>query len=469
MPNFYITTTLPYVNAEPHLGFALEIVRADTLARMQRLLGRDVFFNTGTDEHGQKIYQKAVEAGIDPKAYCDENAAKFERLKEALNLSFDNFIRTTDEHHLNAAKEFWRICKENGDIYKKKYSVKYCVGCELEKTDSELEEGKCPVHPHLTLELRDEENYFFRFSKYQEALLKLYREHSDFVLPNFRQEEIKCFVQNGINDFSISRLKVKMPWGVEVPDDHEHVMYVWFDALVNYVSAIGWPTDSSKFEKWWPVTQLAGKDNLRQQAAMWQAMLMSAGLSPSKQILVGGFIISNGQKMSKSLGNVINPLEYTDKYGTDALRYYLLAKCSISEDSDFTKSRFEEVYQAELANGLANLVARVSTLAEKKNIEHTVKDLKLSADIVEDTLLYRFDLALEKIQLKVAQIDKQINEKELWKMEDSKQAVEIKLHLSQIEQIAVDLEAFMPTTAAKMRAIFKNGKVQRGENLFNRL
>src|SRR3989344_6378995 len=283
MKKFYITTSLPYVNAPPHIGFALEIVQADILARHRRLAGDEVVFNTGTDEHGLKVYRQALAEKKDPQAYADEYAKKFELLKDALNLSYTDFIRTTDPRHMRAAQEFWRRCEKSGDIEKKAYKIKYCVGCELEKTDSELTDGRCPVHPNLALETIEEENYFFKFSKYQKKLLDFYDGHPDFVVPDFRFNEIRKFVAGGVNDFSISRLKEKMPWGVPVPGDDSHVMYVWFDALVNYISTLGWPEDEKKFRDFWPGVQVAGKDNLRQQTAMWQAMLMSAGLPNSRQ------------------------------------------------------------------------------------------------------------------------------------------------------------------------------------------
>src|SRR3990167_864202 len=278
MNRFYITTTLPYVNSDPHVGFAMELIRADVIARFRRLMGEEVMFNTGTDEHGLKIYREAQKKSENPQKYCDEYASKFENLKKALNLSYTNFIRTTDPKHMKAAQEFWRRCGRNDDIYKKMYKTKYCVGCELEKTDSELVDGQCPIHPTMELEIIEEENYFFRFSKYQQKLIDLYENNPRFVVPDFRLNEIKQFVKNGLHDFSISRLKSKMPWGVDVPDDPDHVMYVWFDALVNYISILSWPDDEENFKKWWPVVQIAGKDNLRQQCAIWQAMLMSAGL-----------------------------------------------------------------------------------------------------------------------------------------------------------------------------------------------
>src|SRR3989338_5864173 len=225
---FYITTTAPYVNADPHIGFALEIIQADVIARFKRLTDYDVAFGFGTDEHGLKIYRKAEEAKIDPQTYCDRHAEKFEALKETLQISTSHFIRTTDPRHIKAAQEFWKLCDRQGDIYKKNYRAKYCIGCELEKTDSELVDDKCPIHPNLKIEIFEEENYFFRFSNYQKKL--------PFVFPRHRLTEIETFVKKGLQDFSISRLKSKMPWGVDVPNDPDHVMYVWFDALVYYIS-----------------------------------------------------------------------------------------------------------------------------------------------------------------------------------------------------------------------------------------
>ncbi|MGB0925428.1 MAG: methionine--tRNA ligase, partial [Minisyncoccia bacterium] len=290
----YITTTLPYVNAKPHVGFAMEIIRADAFARYQKLTGHDVFFNTGTDEHGMKIHQAAEKAGISVMDYVNPLAAEFKGLIELLGLSSDiHFIRTTDKQHVDAAQEFWKRCNDNGFIYKKNYQAKYCVGCELTKTDSDLENGECPIHPGRPIELIDEENYFFKFSACEEFLLNFYKEHPTFVIPDFRFNEIKAFVGRGLQDFSISRLKTKMPWGIPVPGDDDHVMYVWFDALVNYISTLGWPNDTKTFNDFWkdglPV-QYAGKDNLRQQSAMWQAMLHAAQLPNTKQIVINGFI-----------------------------------------------------------------------------------------------------------------------------------------------------------------------------------
>ena len=469
MGKYYITTTLPYVNAEPHIGFAMEIVRADVMARLHRALGDDVFFNTGTDEHGQKIYQKAVELGIDPQKYCDESAAKFSVLKEALNLSYNSFVRTTDEHHIKAAQEFWKLCDAKGDIYKKNYKIKYCVGCELEKTDSDLVNGKCPIHPQMELEIREEENYFFRFSNYQERLLELYKNNPDFVQPDFRQNEMKIFVGGGLQDFSISRLKAKMPWGVEVPGDSEQVMFVWFDALVNYISSLGWPENKAKFKEYWPGVQICGKDNLRQQTAMWQAMLMSAGLPTSKQIVVEGFITSGGAKMSKSLGNVIDPLEYVEKYGTDAVRYFLTAELSVFEDSDITKERFEEAFQASLANGIGNLCARVAAMSEKEGLRVTSETLSIRKEVVEKLEKYRFDEAMALIWEEIKKADGLINQRQVWKLEGEEKITSLNELVKIIRQIGVDLVPFMPATSEKIMAQYGVEEIKKAENLFARL
>ncbi len=369
--SFYITTTLPYVNAPPHMGHAVEFARADMIARHKEMKGVDVFLNTGTDEHGLKIYREAEKKGEDPSKYVDRLSDVFRDLTVSLNMRSDlNFIRTTDEHHKKATEAFWKRCLKNGDIYKKNYKVCYCVGCELEKSLSDLVDGRCPDHPDRELEMIEEENYFFRFSRYQKALLEMYENDPDFVIPDFRLNEIKSFVERGLEDFSVSRLATKQPWGIPVPNDPEHTMYVWFDALVNYVSAIGWPNDIKSFKRWWPVTQYAGKDNLRQQSAMWQAMLMSAGLPCSKRIIINGFIISDGKKMSKSIGNVIDPFDLIKRYGTDALRYYIAREVHPFEDSDMTEDRFKEAYNANLANGLGNSFSRIIKMAHSYEVNY---------------------------------------------------------------------------------------------------
>ncbi len=473
--SFYLTTTLPYVNADPHIGFALEIVHADIIARHRRLLGDEVFFNTGTDEHGLKIYRAAQKEGKEPQAYVDEYAARFERLKEALTLSYDNFVRTTDLPHQKAAQEFWKRCDESGDIYKKQYKIKYCVGCELEKTDSELAHGKCSIHPNFELEIIEEENYFFRFSKYQELLLELYKKQPDLVIPHSRFNEVKAFVERGLGDFSISRLKEKMPWGIPVPGDDAHVMYVWFDALINYISAVGWPEDLEKFEKWWPVVQFAGKDQVRQQAAMWQAMLYSAKLPPSKQIVIHGFITSGGQKMSKSLGNVVDPFTLVEEYGTDAVRYYLARHAHPFEDSDFTMERFKEVYNANLANGLGNLVSRVMQMATAhlKNPVEMTQETQPDTDVAAHTEAFELNRAMDSIWERIGHDDVLIAIKKPFvgvgsdeaSVRDEALSV-IKKLVRELYAIAIELEPFMPETSEKIKSAVKANK--KPERLFPR-
>lgn len=468
MAKFYITTTLPYVNAEPHYGFAMEIVQADIVARYHKLLGDEVIFNTGTDEHGMKIYRAALDQKKDPQDYVDEYAAKFDALKEALDLSYTNFLRTSSPQHKKAAQEFWKRCLANGDIYKKNYKIKYCVGCELEKTDSELENGKCPIHPNLEIEIIDEENYFFKFSKFQQSLLDLYNKNPQFILPDFRLKEIKEFVSKGLQDFSISRLKEKLPWGVPVFNDPEHVSYVWFDALVCYISTLGWPEDTAKFNEFWPGIQVAGKDNLRQQCAMWQAMLMSAGLPNSKQIIIHGFITNAGQKMSKSLGNVIDPFELVKKYGTEAVRFFISHDLNTFEDSDVTIDRIHESYIANLSNGLGNLVARVAKLCEQNNIEATEGSSVWCADLEKYMGEFKFNEAVAVIWQLITEADKKINQEKPWELSGDKLKEVLLDYVQRIQAIAFNLQPFLPQTAEKILKQF-SGEIKSQAPLFPRI
>ncbi len=469
---YYLTTTLPYVNAKPHIGFALEVIQADVLARWRRAMGDDVFFNTGTDEHGLKIYQKAAELGKTAQAYCDESAIPFKNLKEKLGLSFDNFIRTTDNQHIKAAREFWKRCDNNGDIYKKIYKAKYCVGCELEVTDSQLVNGRCPLHPNKDVEIIEEENYFFRFSKYRQPLLDFYNANPDFVVPEGRFNEIKSFVSGGLQDFSISRVKEKMPWGIPVPEDEDQVMYVWFDALVNYISCLGWPADEKNFVNFWGTKnnrnaiQVAGKDNLRQQSAMWQAMLMSAGLPNSKQVFIHGFVTANGQKMSKSLGNVIDPVELVGKYGTDAVRYFMLRELPPAEDGDFSYDKFEERYNGDLAKGIGNLSARVTAIAKKiaaKMSAETAVNPEIAAEIntafrgVNTALAdYKFNEALSAAWKLVNFGDKYIEKTQPWKTNDAAAVGDLLFTLFRIAEI---IEPFIPETSQRIKRLLAGQEV----------
>lgn len=465
---FYITTTLPYVNADPHLGFAMEIVQADIIARYHRLLGEEVIFNTGTDEHGIKIYRAALEQKKDPQSYVDEYAAKFKALKDSLNLSYTNFLRTSSPQHKKAAQELWKRCLENGDIYKKNYKIKYCVGCELEKTDSELIDGKCPIHPNLEIENIEEENYFFKFSKYQQPLLDLYEKNPQFVLPDFRLKEIKEFISSGLADFSISRLKEKLPWGVPVFNDPDHISYVWFDALVSYISTLGWPDDEKKYSSFWPGIQVAGKDNLRQQSAMWQAMLMSSGLPNSKQIIIHGFITNDGQKMSKSLGNVIDPFALVEKYGTDAVRFFIAHELNTFEDSDVTLERIQESYIANLSNGLGNLVARVAKLCENNKINAPESLKEFDPKMTKPLLEFKFNEALNHIWSEITEADKKVNLEKPWELgEENVKEVLMDL-VKRIQHIAFNLQPFLPETSEKILKQF-SGQIKSAPPLFPRI
>jgi len=477
--SFYLTTTLPYVNAPLHMGHALEFVRADTIVRYKKILGDDVFFNTGTDEHGIKNYLKAEEKDISVQEFVDQGFETFKEQLKMFGVSEDiHFIRTTDKNHEKAVQEFWKRVSDNGYIYKKNYEAKYCVGCESEKTDSELVEGKCPDHSGIELKIINEENYFFKYSEFGDKLLEFYERNPNFIIPEFRFNEIKNFVKNGLQDFSISRLKEKMPWGIEVPGDKDHVMYVWFDALVNYISTLGWPDNKENFEKYWVngnPTQYCGKDNTRFQGAMWQAMLMAAGLPNSHQIVVNGFITAEGGvRMSKSLGNGVDPRDIVSEYGIDALRYFLLREISSFEDSPFTIERFKDAYNSGLANGLGNLVSRVMTMAVSNNIKIEIIDkdyfVRNPNDLEENRFLDAFDLfdlkkAMDYIWWHVNYADKMIQIEQPFKKLKSENVEEkekginsVKERLNDLNLIACCLAPFLPETSKKIIKLIKDNK-----------
>ena len=464
--SFYITTTIPYVNADPHIGFALELVQSDAIARYQRLIGKDVFFSTGTDEHGQKILEAAEKNGEDIKSYVDRYSAEFRKLKDALSISNDTFIRTTDSHHKMAAQEMWKRCSKSGDIYKKSYEGKYCVGCESFKTEKDLnEEGRCFIHPNLEIKILQEENYFFRFSKYQDALLT-YLSNPGVILPEWRREEAINFVKGGLEDFSISREKARLSWGVPVPGDDSQVMYVWFDALTNYISTLGWPEDKEgKFKNFWEkgvTVQTAGKDQIRFQSLMWQAMLMSAKVKNTDKVVYHGFITSEDQKMSKSLGNVINPFDLVKEYGTEPIRYFLLRHVNSFEDSDVTHEKIKEAYNAGLANGLGNLASRILTLSEKY--------LDSCPEIPESSIpkeffdhLERFDTkqATDFIWSEITDMDKTIQSTEPYKViktDLEKGKVLISDLVLRLYTVARMLNPIMPETSSGLKKLIKENK-----------
>ncbi|MEY4440654.1 MAG: hypothetical protein RLY49_280 [Candidatus Parcubacteria bacterium] len=459
--NFYITTTLPYVNAKPHIGFAIEVIRADAIARFMRKMGKNVFFNTGTDEHGVKIFLKAQEEGITAQQLVDKNAELYKELMQKLTISNDAFIRTTDEVHIKSAQAFWNICNEKGYIEKRTYSGLYCRGCELFKTERDLVDGKCIDHPITPLEQISEENYFFLYSKFAQDLLNLY-EQKDFVIPEFRLNEIKNQIKEGLEDFSISRVKEKMQWGIPVPGDDTQVMYVWFDALVNYISTIGWPHNMERFNTFWnpevsTMVQICGKDNLRQQSAMWQAMLKAAGLPVTSHIIINGFVTLNGQKISKSLGNTIDPLDVVNEFGVDALRYFAIRELSPYEDGDFDTNRFKEAYNANLANGIGNLTNRILKMAQD-NISKS--DVVLSdtafhqiGDYVDAMYSLNLNFASHIAWHHIAELDKYIQQTEPFKLvktnpeEGKKIIAEL---VSRLHTIAHMVEPFIPTASKQI-------------------
>ena len=477
---FYITTTLPYVNNEPHIGFAMEIIRADVIARYKKSLGYDVFFNTGTDEHGLKLYEGAKKEGISTQEYVDKYAKRFKELIPLLGIDKDiHFIRTTDENHKKACQEIWRRCFDNGYIYKKSYKAKYCVGCELYKTDSELIDGKCDLHPGREIEIIDEENYFFKFSSFQKPLLEYYKNNPGFVIPSFRFNEIKSFVERGLEDFSISRLKEKMPWGVPVPGDEGHVMYVWFDALTNYISTLGWPDENGNFNYWTDgeTVQYCGKDNLRQQSAMWQAMLLAANIKNTDQIVIDGFITSGGQKMSKSTGNVISPFDVMDifkdvtDYPEDVLRFILLHDVSSFEDSDLTIESIKSSYQANLANGIGNLTNRIMKMATNNGVK--IQDTRYKIQDEIHNALNNFDIkkSIEVVTNKINTLDKKIQSEEPFKVikiNEEKGKKIIGELLTELYEIASLLEVFLPRTSAKILECIRENKMPE-KPLFGRL
>lgn len=466
---FYITTTLPYANSKPHIGHALEFVRADVVARYKRLAGFEVFFNTGTDEHGLKIYKQAQKEGKDVRIFLDEQVEHFKNLTEKLNISYDKFIRTTDSDHEKSAQEFWKICDQNGYIYKKTYAGLYCVGCENYLTEKDLVNGKCPHHPNQEPEIIEEENYFFKYSDFTQKILEFYENQPDFVIPDNRFKEIKSFVKDGLKDFSISRLKEKMPWGVPVPGDNDHVIYVWFDALVNYISTLGWPNNKNNFEKFWingtPV-QYCGKDNLQYQSARWQAMLLAAGLPNSKHIIINGFVTSGNQKMSKTVGNVIDPMEIINEYGSDALRYFLIRELSPHEDSDFTIERFKEAYNANLANGIGNLTNRVLKMSEDNINDLSIdfanpKLTNLPQCYVEAFAEFNLQKAADFIWDQISKIDQKIQETQPFKLvkENKEEGIKIiKELIFDLAKVSILLKPFLPETSKNIQEAIRANK-----------
>ena len=464
--NYYITTSIPYVNGEPHLGHAMEFVMADVLARAARRRGDAVIFSTGTDEHGGKIAEKAADLKIKPQELADQMSQKFRDLVTALGVEPDRFIRTTDKGHMQRAQLVWKALEK--DIYKNKYVGWYCTGDEEFFTETQVKEnnGICPDH-NRPYERIEEENYFFPLSKYNEEILKAVESDHLRVIPKTRKNEIVSLLREGLEDISISRPKDKIDWGIPVPGDKTQVMYVWFEALLNYITVLGYP-EHDDFKKFWPANvQVIGKGILRFHAAIWPGILLGLGAPLPKELYVHGYVTVDGKKMSKSLGNSVSPDEIIEKYGADAFRYYFLRHVPSYEDGDFSWDAFETAYNSELANELGNAVQRTAVMIQKYQggiigdtpaAEHDTG--KYDQAITE----CRFDRALDEVWDQVRGLNQYIDQEKPWEIaktgdEDHLREV-LAQQASDLLEIAELLEPFLPATAAKIKGVFAEGIVR---------
>jgi methionyl-tRNA synthetase len=483
MAKFYITNAIPYVNAKPHIGHALEFIQSDTIARFHKLRGDDVLLLCGGDENAIKNVQAAEKAGEPIQAFVDKNTALFADLAKALNINFDVWQKGSSKQHMKASQTLWKLCEKNGDIYKKTYTGLYCIGCELFYEPEELNEnGECFEHPGKKLEEISEENYFFKLTKYQDKLIELIESEQIKIFPDdisFRKKEMLSFLKRGLKDISISRSNIRAKnWGVPVPDDDSQRMYVWFDALNIYQSGIGFDWDEKLYQKWWPAdVHMIGKGILRFHAIYWPAFLLSAKLALPKGIFVHGYLTVNGQKMSKTLGNVVDPIEMINKYGTDAVRYYLLRYIPSGFDGDFSEEKVKTMYNADLANGLGNLVSRVAKLCELSKLEFKPFNKQIPKEednsVIKALKEYNFSESLSFIWQSdvtggIKWLDQDINKKQAWNLKGEELKEVLELYVDTIRAIGLLLQPFLPSTAKKILEQFKGPKIVSQKPLFPR-
>ncbi len=474
MDKVFITCAIPYVNASPHVGHALEFVEGDTIARYHKLLGKEVLLLSGGDENALKNVQAAEEAKIPVQEFVDKNTEIFFDLTKKLNCEFDVWQKGSDKvHHYPSSQKLWKLCKKNGDIYKKKYEGLYCIGCETFYSPEELNEnGECFEHPGKKLQKVSEENYFFALSKYQKKLIQLIQSDELKIIPETRKNEVLSFLREPLQDISISRTNERAKnWGVPVPGDPSQRIFVWFDALNIYQSGIGFGWDEKKYKKYWPAdVHVIGKGIIRFHAVYWPAFLLSAGLELPKSIFVHGYLTVNGQKMSKTVGNVVDPNEFIEKYGADALRYYLLAKVSPFGDGDFSEEKLKEAYNSDLANGLGNLVARVAKLCETGKLEfEPYKEFDLSKPVEERIAEYKFNDAISVIWAVIDEANTTLNNDAPWALTGKQLKDAIEKQVVRIRQIAEDLKPFLPETAEIIEKQFAGPKIKSEAPLFPRI